>query len=91
MIPHSRFSIIPALPLARVDLIGEDWAVAAFAALFERYFRPGAIFKVCSGKRGSIPVGQLVEMAFSCLGARQPTRVSTNDLPSFLWVAARAK
>lgn len=83
MIPHNRFPMIPALPMARVDLIGEHWAVAALDALFERHFRPGAIFNICAGKRGSIPVGRLVEMAFSSLGARQPSMVTLERFERF--------
>ncbi|MDZ4797674.1 MAG: hypothetical protein SGI92_05890, partial [Bryobacteraceae bacterium] len=83
MIPHNRFPLMPALPTGCVDLIGEHWAGAALNALFERHFRPGAIFNICAGKRGSIPVGRLVEMAFSSLGARQPSMVSLERFERF--------
>ena len=93
MIPHNRFPMIPALPMARVDLIGEHWAVAALNALFERHFRPGAIFNICAGKRGSIPVGRLVEMAFSGLGVRQPSMVTLERFERFaeLFVSSGAR
>ena len=64
LIPHNRFPLIPALADGRVDLIDERWACAALDALFERHFRPGAVFNICAGKRGAIRVGQLIEMAF---------------------------
>jgi len=83
MIPHNRFPLLPALPTGRVDLIGEHWAGAALNALFERHFRPGAIFNICAGKRGSIPIGRLVEMAFSSLGAPQPSMVSLERFERF--------
>ena len=87
MIPHNRFPLIPALPTGRVDLIDERWAIAALDALFERHFRPGAVFNICAGKRGAIRVGQLIEMAFSALGAPQPSMVSLEKFERFAELA----
>ena len=83
MIPHNRFPLMPALPNGRVDLIDERWACAALDALVERHFRPGAVFNICAGKRGAIRVGQLIEMAFSSLGAPQPSMVSLERFERF--------
>ena len=83
MIPHNRFPVMPALASGRVDLIDERWAAAALDALFERHFRPGAVFNICAGKRGAIRVGQLIETAFSFLGAPQPTMVSLERFERF--------
>jgi nucleoside-diphosphate-sugar epimerase len=83
LIPHNRFPLMPALPDGRVDLIDEGWAGAALDALFERHFRPGAVFNICAGKRGAIRVGQLIEMAFSSLGAPQPPMVSVERFERF--------
>lgn len=83
LIPHSPFPVVPALPNGRMDLIDEQWAVAALNTLFERHFRPGAVFHICAGKRGSIPVWRLMELAFSCMGARQPSMVSLERFERF--------
>lgn len=83
MIPHNRFTMMPALPDGRVDLIDERWAVAALDALFERHFRPGAVFNICAGKRGAIRVGQLIEIAFSSMGAPAPSMVSLERFERF--------
>jgi nucleoside-diphosphate-sugar epimerase len=83
MIPHNPLPMLPALPMGYVDLIGEHWACAALNALFERHFRPGAVFNICAGKRGSIRSGRLVEMAFSALGAPQPSMVSLERFEKF--------
>ncbi len=83
LIPHNRFPLIPALPDGRVDLIDERWAGAALDVLFERHFRPGAVFNICAGKRGAIRVGQLIETAFSSLEAPQPSLVSPERFERF--------
>ena len=83
IIPHNRFPMMPALPDGRVDLIDERWAGAALDALFERHFRPGAVFNICAGKRGAIRAGQLIEMAFSSLGASRPSMVSLERFERF--------
>ncbi len=83
LIPHNPFPVMPALPNGRMDLIDEQWAVAALNTLFERHFRPGAVFHICAGKRGSIPIWKLVELAFSCMGARQPSMVSLERFERF--------
>ena len=87
MIPHNRFPLMPALPNGRVDLIDERWAIAALDALFERHFRPRAVFNICAGKRGAIGVAQLIEMAFSSLGAPQPSMVSLERFERFAELA----
>ena len=83
IIPHNRFPMMPALPDGRVDLIDERWAGAALDALFERHFRPGAVFNICAGKRGAIRAGQLIELAFSSLGASRPSMVSLERFERF--------
>jgi len=83
MLPQNPFRVMPALPNGRMDLIDEHWAGAALNMLFERHFRPGAVFHICAGQRGSIPVWRLVELAFSCMGARQPAMVSLERFERF--------
>jgi nucleoside-diphosphate-sugar epimerase len=84
LIPRNPFPLIPALPNGRIDLIGEHWAGAALNTLFERCFRPGAVFNICAGRQASIPVWQLIEMAFSGMrAARQPSMVSLQMFERF--------
>lgn len=85
VIPRNPFPLMPALPNGRMDLIDEHWAGAALDTLFERHFRPGAVFHVCAGKAAAIPVWQLVEMAFSAMGAvRRPLMVSLERFERFV-------
>lgn len=84
VIPRNSFRLMPGLPQVRVDLIDERWVVRAMACLFERHLRPGAVFHICAGRRGSMPVGQLVEMAFSSMGVeRRPKMVALEQFEQF--------
>jgi nucleoside-diphosphate-sugar epimerase len=83
LIPNNPFTVMPALPTGRVDLIDEYWAAVALNTLLERHFRRGAVFHICAGRHGSIPVGRLVELAFCSMGSRQPSMVSLERFERF--------
>lgn len=72
LIPRNPFPLMPGVAGCRIDLISEVWAAATLSHLFERHFRAGAVYHVCAGPTGSIPVGTLVEMAFAVMGVERP-------------------
>jgi len=53
-------------------LISETWGADTLSRLFERHFRDGAVFHICAGPTASIPVRNLVEMAFDSMCVRRP-------------------
>src|SRR5215469_7747055 len=53
LFPRSPLSMIPASPKSRVDLIASDWAVPAFATLFDSGFVPGGFYHLCAGPNQS--------------------------------------
>ena len=83
-IPRNPFPIMPAAPDCRMDFISDGWAVAALSTLFERHFAANAVFHVCAGPDGCVPVAQLVGMAFSRFAAgRVPAMVPLVEFERF--------
>ena len=84
LIPRNPFPLIPGVPDYRIDLISGQWAAAALSRLFEEHFRPHSVYHVCAGPQASLPVGQLVEMAYAAMGAsRHPAMVSLLEFERF--------
>ena len=84
LIPRNPFPLIPGLPDCRIDLISAEWAATMLSLLFERHFRPGAVYHICAGPTASISVGKLVEMAFAAMGVhRHPALVSLKEFEDF--------
>lgn len=69
LIPRSPLQVFPGRSDSTVDLIPEEWAVAALSCLYEQHFRPGAVYNVCAGPSDAIPVSRLVDEVY----ARFPT------------------
>ena len=84
LIPRNPFPLIPGVPDYRIDLISGQWAAAALSRLFEEHFRPHSVYHVCAGPKASIPVGQLVEMAYAAMGSsRHPAMVPLLEFERF--------
>lgn len=84
LIPRNPFPVIPGLGDARVDLISEEWAVAALSLLFEKHFRPGSVYNVCAGPDGAVPVAELVKLAHHAIGVvKLPTLVPLDEFERF--------
>ncbi len=84
LIPRNPFPFLPGVADCRVDLISEAWAVATLSRLFDRHFRPGAVYHVCAGPTASIPVSNLLELAFAAMGGgRPPAMAPLNDFERF--------
>lgn len=84
LIPLNPFPVIPGVPDYRIDLISAEWAAATLSWLFERHFRPGAVYTVGAGPKASIPVRGLVEMAYAAMGVcGQPVMVPLNEFEGF--------
>jgi len=84
LIPHNPFPVIPGVADCRIDLISERWAADALSPLFERHFRDGAVYNLCAGPTASIPVRNLVEMAFASMGVKRlPALAPLKDFERF--------
>jgi hypothetical protein len=84
LIPRNPFPLMPGVADCRIDLISDAWAATMLSRLFERHFRAGGVYHVCAGPTASIPVGNLVEMAFAVMGVeRRPAMVPLKDFERF--------
>ncbi len=84
LIPRNPLPLMPGVADYRIDLISEAWAAATLSRLFERHFRAGAVYHVCAGPTVSIPVGNLVQLAFAAMGVeRPPAMVPLKDFERF--------
>ena len=93
MIPNSGpVPMMPGNPLAPVDLIPSDWAVAALDHLVEHSFEAGRIYHDCAGPSGSLAVRTLVDRAFHKFAMRPPRLVSRSDFERFAaeWTNGRS-
>jgi nucleoside-diphosphate-sugar epimerase len=83
-VPRNPFPVIPAAAGAGVDVIAEDWAVAALSNLYERHFRPGAVYNICAGAEQAINVGEIVDEAFARFGSTtRPRFVPLDEFERF--------
>jgi hypothetical protein len=86
--------MIPASPKTRVDLIASDWAVPAFATLFDSGFVPGGFYHLCAGPYQSLMVRDMIDtvlalyeshpMARRWLPIRVPELVSLDRYEHFV-------
>lgn len=84
LIPRNPFPLMPGVADCRIDLISEAWAAATLSCLFDRHFKAGGVYHVCAGPTASIPVGNLVEMAFTVMNVeRPPAMVPLKDFEQF--------
>ena len=83
LIPGNPLTLIPGDPGAPVDLIANDWAVAALSELYESSFETGRIFNVCAGSENSMTATQALSLAFKNTGETPPELVTTGAFERF--------
>ena len=74
---------IPGDPEAPVDLIPDDWCVAALACLFQRHFRASRIHHLCAGLEQSLRAAELLELIFRIYNATAAEPVPKPRLKRF--------
>lgn len=85
IVPRNPLPIIPAAPQGTVDVIPEDWAVEALSLLYERHFEPGAVYNVCAGPSGAVPVDVFIDQVFARFpGSKRPAMVSLRQFERFV-------
>ncbi|MDQ1471810.1 MAG: long-chain acyl-CoA synthetase [Bryobacterales bacterium] len=84
LIPRNPLRLLPGVPGCRIDLISDEWAAAALSRLFDRHFRPGAVYNICAGAKASIEACSLINMAYASMGLhRRPVMVPLNEFERF--------
>jgi nucleoside-diphosphate-sugar epimerase len=75
LLPHANLlPMIPGEPLAQVDLITGEWAVAVLAHLFEFGFAPGQFYHVCAGPDASLTTRQLIDLTLETYASHHAGR-----------------
>ena len=62
LLPRNVLPVAPADLDAPLDLLSNDWAVAALAYLFDRRFKAGRVYHVTAGPERSLTVRRILEV-----------------------------
>ncbi|MEP6716256.1 MAG: SDR family oxidoreductase [Terriglobia bacterium] len=82
LVPRNLFPVIPGDPDAPVDVVADNWVAEALLGVLQGESPPGTVLHLCAGPSQSMPVREVVELAFDLHRRREPG--SRAKAPSFV-------